>query len=521
MEYTLTGGTVIDGTGSPGYQADLWVKDGVIRAISPDLPRKGTVIGIEGQVVCPGFIDMHSHTQLHWMADPGVEAKTRQGITTEVTGPDGYSTAPIRSTDVATWRTHLAGIEGDPADRWMWSSFAEYRDVLRGTSCNWAPQVGHGNLRLWVMGMQDRKPNEAELRQMGELLDESLKQGAYSFTTGLVYTPQAYADFDELVFLCKVAARNNSFFTIHLRTQHMLILQGLQEALNVAKASGCSLHISHFQLAARGMWGKVDQCLDLIETARREGVEVTCDSHPYTAGSTTMAALMPPWAHAGGPERLLEVLKSPSQQERLERDALEGLPTWESRFKTVGTENIYVSSVKTEANQNVVGRNLVQISEDWGMTPIRAVVKLLQEENLAASIITMSLSEPDVEQIMRLPWQMFCSDALLIGKPHPRAFGTYPRIFRRYVREKRVLILEEAVKKCTTVPAWRLGLKDRGVLAPGKAADLVVFDPLTIEDKATYDDPRQYPAGIHYVFVNGTPIVWAGEHTRAFPGHVL
>ena len=521
MEYTLTGGTVVDGTGRPGYRADLSIKDDIVTEISSELPGKGTVVGIQGQVICPGFIDMHSHTQLHWMADPGVEPKTRQGITTEVTGPDGYSVAPIRSADVATWRTHLAGIEGDPVDQWPWSSFAEYRDVLRGTSCNWAPQVGHGNLRLWVMGMQDRKPSGAELQQMGELLDESLKQGAYSFTTGLVYTPQAYADFDELVSLCRVAARDNSFLAIHMRTQHMLILQGLQEALDVARASGCRLHISHFQLAARRMWGKVDQCLELIEAARKEGVEVTCDSHPYTAGSTTMAALMPPWAHSGGPGQLLEVLKSPSHRERLERDALEGLPAWESRFKTVGTENIFVSSVKTAANQGVVGKNLVQISGDWGMTPIQAVIKLLQEENLAATIITMSLSESDVEQIMRLPWQMFCSDALLIGKPHPRAFGTYPRIFRRYVREKKVLTLEEAVKKCTSVPASRLGLKDRGVLAPGKVADLVVFDPLTIEDRATYEEPRQYPAGIHYVFVNGTPVVWAGDPTRAFPGHVL
>jgi N-acyl-D-amino-acid deacylase len=521
MEYTLTGGTVIDGTGIPGYRADLSIKDGIITAIASDLPRNGTVIEIQDQVVCPGFIDMHSHTQLFWMADPRMEAKTRQGITTEVTGPDGYSAAPIRPADVATWRIHLSGIEGDPADNWSWSSFSEYRKLLRNTSCNWAPQVGHGNLRLWVMGMQDRKPTEAELQQMGELLDQSLKQGAYSFTTGLVYTPQAYADFDELVSLCRVAAKNHSFLTIHIRTQHMLILQGLQEALDVARKSGCSLHISHFQLSARGMWGKVDQCLELIEAARKEGVEVTCDSHPYTAGSTTMAALMPPWAHSGGPEQLLEVLKSSSQRLRLERDALEGLPTWESRFKTVGTENIYVSSVKTASNQSVVGRNLVQLSEEWGITPFQAVVKLLQEENLAASIITMSLSESDVEQIMRLPWQMFCSDALLIGKPHPRAFGTYPRIFKRYVRDKKVLTLEEAVKKCTSVPASRLGLKDRGILSPGKAADLVIFDPLTIEDKATYDQPRQYPDGINYVFVNGTPVVSAGDHTNALPGQAL
>ncbi|MHB9091259.1 MAG: N-acyl-D-amino-acid deacylase family protein, partial [Chloroflexota bacterium] len=418
MEYTLAGGTVVDGTGRPGYRADVSIDQGTITAVAPGLPRRGTVVDVQGQVVCPGFIDMHSHTQLIWRDEPRLDAKIRQGVTTEVTGPDGYSAAPIRSADVPAWRTHLAGLEGDPPGEWPWTSFADYKAALRDTSPNWAPQVGHGNLRLWVMGMENRRPTAEELREMGELLDQSLKEGAFSFSTGLVYTPQAYADQDELVSLCKVAAKNDSFFTIHMRTQHMLILEGIKEALEIARASGCRLHISHFQISARGMWGKVDQCVELIERAHKEGVEVTCDTHPYTAGSTILAALMPPWAHAGGPKQLLQVLRSPAQRSRLERDSLEGLGVWESRFKTVGMENTHISFVKTAANQGVVGKTVTRIAEEWGVSPFEAVVRLLLEEDLAVSMVMMSLSEADVEAIIRLPWTMFCSDGLLIGKPH-------------------------------------------------------------------------------------------------------
>lgn len=522
MDFTLVEGTVVDGTGKPGYRADLAIEGETIAAIGPELPRRGQVIDVRGQVVAPGFIDMHSHTALAGLVDLKLEAKTRQGITTEVTGPDGYSAAPIRPGDIPTWRTHLSGLEGDPPVEWDWASFESYRGRLRGTSTNWAPLVGHGNLRLAVMGMENRRPTESELRQMCDLLEVCFHEGAFALSTGLIYTPQAYSDLEELVDLGRVVARHGSFFDFHMRTQAAHIQRAVEEVLEVGRRSGCAVHICHFQLGAREMWGRVGQVVETIESARRSGVEVTCDQHPYTAGSTMLSALLPPWAHAGGPNRLRELLQSRVDRPRLERDTVEGLPpAWESRFQTAGAENIYISYVKSEANAGVVGRSLADIATEWGVSPFDVVVRLLLEENLAAGMILFQLSEPDVEEIMRLPWQMFCSDAVLIGKPHPRAYGSYPRILGRYVRERGVLTLEEAVRKCTSVPAARLGLKDRGVLEPGKAADLVVFDPDAVVDRATYEDPRQYPLGIGHVFVNGRPVISGDEHTGELPGRAL
>jgi N-acyl-D-amino-acid deacylase len=307
-----------------------------------------------------------------------------------------------------------------------------------------------------------------------------------------------------------------------VRTQGAHILKALDEMLEVGRQSGCSLHISHFQMGSREMWHRVGEAVELIEAARRSGVHVTADQHPYTAGSTMMAALLPPWAHAGGPERLRQLLQSGEERPRLERDTLVGLPpAWESRFLTAGAENIRVSYVKSEASQPFVGKSLTEVAERWGVSPFEAVARLLLEENFAVGMILHQLLESDVEEIMRLPWQMFCSDAVLIGKPHPRTYGTFPRVLGRYVRERGVLTLEQAVRKCSAVPAERLGLRNRGVLATGMAADIAIFDPETVIDTATYEDPRQYPVGITHLFVNGQPVISGGEHTGALPGHAL
>lgn len=521
MEYTILNGTVVDGTGSPRYSGDVLIQDGLIAAVGQSLPPRGHIIDASGKVVCPGFIDMHSHSSVIGLADRKLEAKTRQGVATEVTGPDGYSPAPIRPRDVPLWRTHLSGLEGDPVD-WSWTSFEDYRARLRDTSTNWAPQVGHGNLRLAVMGMEDRRATEGELRQMCDLLEVSFHEGAFGLSTGLVYTPQAYAGLDELVALGRVVARHDSFFAFHMRTQGAHILRALQEVLEVGRQSGCSIHISHFQFGSKQMWGRVGEAVELIESARRAGVHVTADQHPYTAGSTMMASLLPPWAHAGGPERLRVLLQSKEDRARLERDTLEGLPPdWESRFQTASAEAIVVSSVKTDANQWVMGRRLVDVAREWGVSPYEAIVRLLLEEDFAVGMVVFQLHEPDVEEIMRLPWQMFCSDAVLIGKPHPRAYGTFPRVLGRYARERGVLTLEQAVRKCTAVPAERLGLSDRGVLVTGKAADITIFDPENVMDRSTYDDPRQYPVGITHLMVNGQLVVAEGDHTDALPGRAL
>ncbi len=522
MEYTIANGTIVDGTGRPAYIADLAMDRGTIAAIAPSLPRRGNVVEARGRVVCPGFIDIHSHTALVGLANRRLEPKLRQGVTTEVPGPDGYSMAPIRPSDATMWRTHLAGLEGDQPAEWDWSSFAEYRERLNGAAANYAPLVGHGNLRLAAMGMENRLPTSEELSEMCSLLEQSFDEGARALSTGLIYTPQAYSDLDELVALGRVVAKHGKFFDFHMRTQGAYILRALEEVLEVGRRSGCVIHICHFQMGARAMWGRVGEAVAMIEAAQRSGVEVTCDQHVYTAGSTMLAALLPLWAHAGGPAKLRELLLSPVERSRLERDTINGLPpAWESRFQTAGAENIYISGVKTEANSAVVGKSLAQIATEWDTSPFEVVVRLLLEEDLAVSMILFQLSEADVEEIMTLPWQMFCTDGILIGRPHPRAYGTYPRILGRFVRERGILTLEEAIRKSTSVPAARMGIGDRGTLAPGKAADVVVFDPSTVADLATYEDPMRYPAGIHHVFVNGQAVVSDGEHTGALPGRAL
>jgi N-acyl-D-amino-acid deacylase len=522
VEYTIVNGTLVDGSGGPRYPGDVLIQGGAIAAVGSSIPRRGEVIDARGMAVCPGFIDMHSHSSIVGLADPKLEAKTRQGVSTEVTGPDGYSPAPIRPRDVRLWRTHLAGLEGDPPIEWSWRSFEEYRRRLRDTSTNWAPLVGHGNLRLAVMGMEDRPATGDELRQMCDLLEVCFHEGAFALSTGLIYTPQAYSNSEELVALGRIVAKHDRFFAFHLRTQGAHILKALDEMLEVGRQSGCSLHISHFQMGSREMWRRVGEAVEMIEAARRSGFHVTADQHPYTAGSTMMAALLPPWAHAGGPARLRELLQSGEERSRLERDTLIGLPpAWESRFQTAGAANIRVSYVKSEANQLLVGGSIAEVAEQWGVSPFQAVVRLLLEEDFAVGMILHQLLESDVEEIMRLPWQMFCSDAVLIGKPHPRTYGTFPRVLGRCVRERGVLTLEDAVRKCSAVPAERLGLENRGRLAPGMAADVVIFDPETVIDTATYEDSQSYPVGIAHLFVNGQPVVSGGEHTGALPGQAL
>ncbi|MGE5619143.1 MAG: N-acyl-D-amino-acid deacylase family protein [Sphingomonadaceae bacterium] len=521
MDYTIINGTVVDGTGRPGFRADVAVADGTIAAVAPSLPRRGSVIDAEGQVVCPGFIDIHSHSSLIWLSDPRVDPKIHQGITTEVAGLDGYSAAPISPRDQPLWRAQLEGLEGNPGE-WDWQSFAQYRDRLVNTSPNWAPMVGHGNLRLAVLGMENRPATPDELRSMAEVLEASFQEGASALSSGLIYVPQAYGNLDELVALGKVVARHGKFFSFHIRSQGDFIVPALEEVLEVGRRSGCSIQITHFQIGSRQMWGRLDRVVEMIESARREGVDVACDQYVYTAGSTFLSAVLPPWATGGGPDGLRRILESREERARLERDTLEGLPgQWDSRFRTTGPENIYVSFVKSSANEGLVGKSLSQIAEVWGVTPYEALIRLLLEEEFAVTMILFSQSEEVVEEIMKLPWHMFCSDAVMIGKPHPRAYGNYPRILGHFVRERRVLTLEDAIKKATSVPAARLGLRDRGVVEEGKAADLVVFDPARVKDTATYDDPMQYPVGINHVLVNGRLVISEGRHTGALPGHAL
>ena len=516
--YTLVGGTVIDGTGAPRSAANVVVESDRIGAVGAEVTARGAPIDCSGLVVSPGFIDMHSHSDLVCMSDPQLAAKLRQGITTEVLGQDGLSEAPIPREHIPMWRRHLSGLNGDPDLPWDWGSFGEYLERCDGAAINMVALVGHGPIRLHAVGMENRAVTTAELDLMCEVLDRALSEGAIGFSTGLIYSPCVYGDTEELIALGRVVARHGAFMVYHMRYEGKRVLDGMAEVFRIARESGAACHISHFKARGREAWGQAPQMVAAVERAHLEGLDITADQYPYLAGSTMLGALLPPWCHAKGTEGVQNFLRDPAGRKTIEREIVEGRPDWESTIVAVGWDNIVISGVATEHNRSLIGQSLPEIAAGWEVSPYDAMVRLLLEEDLDVSMIIHALTEEDLRTLMRQPWVMTCTDALMGGEPHPRTYGTFPRKLGYYVREDGLESLEEAVRKMTGLPARRLGLADRGVIRPGAFADIVVFDPATIIDRATYQRPRTFPEGISHVFVNGVPAVWNGVETGRLAG---
>lgn len=523
----ILNGTMVDGTGAPARPADVAIAGHKIAAVAPpgqlDRAAAQTVIDATGKVVCPGFVDTHSHSDLLVLKEPFISPKVMQGVTTEVIGQDGMSLTPLRDDCVPAWKKAMAGLEGDYEVDWDWRDVRGYLDRIDSMDLgpNFAFLAPHGNIRLTVMGLQDRAPTPDEMRRMQDLLRECLDQGAFGMSTGMVYPPCCYADTQEYVELCKVLAEHDAPFVTHKRNASDEVLESIQEILTIARESGCHAHMSHFKVAGRRNWDKLDAAFDLLDGARDSGLRITIDQYPYVAGSTMLAVILPPWAHDGGTEKLLERLASPAERERMKRDMLEGLPGWDNYFQRAGAEGIYVTFVKTGKNADAVGKNLKQLGDLRGKDPIDAALQLLLEEENSVGMIIFHCPEEQVVRIMQRPEQNVCTDGIMGAKPHPRLYGTYPRILGRYVREQGVLSLESAINKMTGRPAELLRLKDRGILKVGNAADLVVFDPNTVLDKATFEDPAQYPIGIEYVLVNGKVLVERGQMRPQKAGKVL
>jgi N-acyl-D-amino-acid deacylase len=521
MICTIINGLIVDGTGAPAYTSDLIVEDRRIAAVGKGLVAQGQVLDARGKVVSPGFIDMHSHSSLWWLVDGGVDPKVLQGITTEAAGVDGLSVAPLGERDVQPWRTYLEALDPGPPVDWNWRSFGEYVDRLTGLPNHAAPLVGHGALRVQVMGMDRREPTNGELQAMSDALRECIAQGAHGLSTGLGYEPCAYAAKAELVALASVVAEQGCLFNIHMRLEGARAIESIKEVIEIGQQSGAAMHICHFKVMGRGLWGSASRLLAMVDEARLQGVDLTIDLVPYTAAMTKLAALIPPWAQAGGQEALMSRLRSIDTLGKI-RDQIESdLPGWESLVRAAGWDGIRISWVRSTTNAWVIGKSLVEISEVRGTYPFEAMVWLLQQEEGEVGITLFMMCEEDIESIMRAPWQMFGTDGLLGGKPHPRAYGTFPRVLGRYVRERGVLRVEQAIRKCTGLAAQRLGLRDRGTIREGCWADLCVFDPDTILDLATYDEPRLQPRGIEHVFVNGQLVVHEGTRTNSLPGHFL
>jgi N-acyl-D-amino-acid deacylase len=518
-DLVIKGGRIVDGSGNPWFPGDIAVTKGRITAVGKVEKGAKETIDASSLIVSPGFIDAHSHSDLVLISEPLAKLKIMQGVTTEIVGQDGLGEAPLVDESLDMWRRYLSGLNGDPKIEWNWRSFSEYLARLDAAkpSVNVAALVGHGNLRLAAMGMENRKPKKAELNKMKRLLDRSLKEGGIGLSTGLIYPPCVYADTEELTELCKVSAAHRGVFVVHMRNEGEKLIESIDEVVSVGRGSGVSVHISHFKSNGRANWGKSPEALARVEEARREGIDATFDQYPYVAGSTFLGSLLPPWAHEGGVDKLLTRLRDAETRMKFTTYLSgargdEGSPNeW---------DKILITNVQTSRNKRFEGKYVSQVAAALKKEPAEVVMDLVLEEENAATMATFTMDEEDVRRIMRSPLGMVCTDGIVLGKPHPRAYGSFPRIAGHYVRES-VLRLEEAIRKMTGYTAQTHGLMDRGLLRPGLAADVTIFDAEKIRDTATFENPTQYPEGIEYVIVNGVVTVERGKHNGGRAGRVL
>jgi len=529
VDVIIRNGMVVDGSGNPWVRMDVAIKDGRIVRLGRSLPLTGDrEINAEGRVVCPGFIDPHNHSDLSVLFNPRAESAVMQGVTTMIVGNCGISLAPVNPERAELLKRHLSPFIPPGAElKLEWRSFGEYlrRVEEGGCSCNLASLVGHGTIRIYVMGVERREPTVEELEEMKRLVAESMEEGALGLSTGLIYPPGMFSKTQELIELARVVARYGGVYASHIRGEGDTLIEAVEEAIQIGEEAGVPVQISHHKASGRPNWGRSAQTLRMMEEARMRGVDVTCDQYPYEAGMTSLATLLPPWAHEGGLERLLERLRRPEERERMRRDIEQGVPGWQNWVRDCGWENIYISSVKTERNRRLEGKSLAEAAEIRGEDEFTALCNLLLEEEGAVLIVLFAMCEEDVRRILKHPLQMVGTDSWAVtphvGKPHPRFYGTYPRILGRYVRDEGLLRLEEAIRKMTSFPAQRFGLKGRGLIREGFYADIVIFDPKRVIDRATYKNPHQFPEGIEYVLVNGKPVVEEGRHTGILPGSVI
>jgi N-acyl-D-amino-acid deacylase len=518
FDLIIKNGIIIDGTGNPWYKADIGINGDTIKRIGNlDIEAK-SIIQAEGLTITPGFIDTHSHSDLMLIAEPEAKQKIMQGVTTEIVGQDGLGEAPIREDLVHEWRKYLSGLNGDPDIDWSWRSFGDYLNVLEMAkpSINVFSLVGHGNIRFLVMGMENRQPDTSELEEMKKLLEDSMREGAFGFSTGLIYPPCVYADTEELVELCKVTKRYNGVFVVHMRNEGDKLLESIEEVAAVGRRSNIPVHISHFKAQGRRNWDKMKEAIEKIQEARRDGLDITVDQYPYIAGSTFLSSLLPVWVHEGGTKKMLSRLKDLKFREKIADEMSKS-----GRGRDWGWNNVLVTSVKTRANKKFEGMWLHEVAGIRGQEPVETILDIVLEEDNAATMAGFSMSEVNVKMVMRTPFQMVCTDGIIMGRPHPRVYGSFPRVLGKYVREEKVLRLEEAVRKMTSLPAQRFGLLRRGVIRPGMYADIAVINPGIVKDSSTFKNPIRYPEGIIYVIVNGCLTVDKGKHTGNKAGVVI
>jgi dihydroorotase/N-acyl-D-amino-acid deacylase len=521
-------GRIIDGTGSPWYSGDIGIRDGRIAAIGnlTNAPARRT-IDAHGMVVAPGFIDMLGQSELTILVDPHLPSKIYQGITTEITG-EGNSVAPVSDALLQGDQLTLEhyGIKPD------WRTLREYFAHLehQGIGINLATYVGATQVRRVVIGDDNRPPTAAELDRMRALVREAMQDGAVGLSTSLQYAPAPYATTEELIALAAEAAKFGGIYATHMRSEANAIFAALDETIRIGREAKIPVEIWHLKVAGKANWGRMPEVIARIEAARRAGVDITADTYAYPAGFNTFSAIIPPWAHDGGDEKLIERLKDPATRARIRRELEDPSGQWENEWQEItGPEGILIGAVQNPKLVPLQGKTIAQIAQIWHKDPIDTVFDLLIEDEAFTSVAIFMMSEPDIVLALQQPWVSICNDSQgtapdgILGKehPHPRAYGTFPHILRKYVREEHKLSLEEAIRKFSALAAQRMRLTDRGVLKAGMWADVVVFDPDSIRDVATFDNPNQLSDGMRYVLVNGVPVIDDGKMTNALPGKVL
>lgn len=527
-DVVIRGGTVYDGGGGAPLVADVAVAGDTIAAIGSLESVRGRVeIDAAGLAVAPGFINMLSWANESLIEDGRSQSDIRQGVTLEVMG-EGWSMGPLNE----RMKQEALEQQGDIRYDVEWTTLGEYLDYLvdRGVSANVASFVGATTVRIHVLGYEDRAPSSDELETMRGLVRRAMEEGAVGLASSLIYPPAFYADTEELIELAKVAAEYDGIYISHMRSEGNQLLEALEELITIAREADIPAEIYHLKAAGQDNWGKLDALIERVEAARAAGLHITADMYTYTAGATGLGAAMPPWVQEGGHEAWVARLEDPATRERLMIEMRTPTDEWENLYLAAGSaENVLLVGFKSEELKPLTGKTLAEVAEMRGTSPEETAIDLVVEDDSGVGTVYFIMSEENVAKKIRQPWVSFDSDAaslapegvFLESNPHPRAYGNFARLLGKYVRQQNVISLEEAVRRLTSLPASNLKIEGRGALRPGYFADIVVFDPQTIIDHATFEDPHQYATGVLHVFVNGTQVLEDGEHTGATPGRVV
>jgi len=528
FDVVITNGHIIDGTGSPWYSGDIGVRDGKIAFIGilSEASRNRT-IDARGMVVAPGFIDMLGQSEVTILVDPRLPSKIYQGITTEITG-EGESIAPLNDAILRADQEQFEHYRIHPD----WRTFREYFSRLEKQcmGINLASYVGATRVRRMVLGDNDVQPTPSQIEQMKELVRQAMRDGAVGVSTSLEYAPAPYAKTEELIALAAEASKFGGIYATHMRNEGAGILTAIDEAVRIGREAHIPVEIWHFKVGGKPSWGRMPEAIAKVNAARAEGLDVSADTYAYTAWFNDFSAFIPAWAHDGGNVKLIERLKDPATRERIRKDMLTPSDQWDNEWQEIpGPEAVLVGVVHNPKLLPLQGKTLAEIAKLWNKDSMDALFDLLIEDHALTSVAVFGMSEPDVSLALQQPWVSVDNDSSgtspdgILGQehPHPRAYGTFPRILRKYVREEHKLTLEDAIRKFSALPAQRMRFVDRGVLKAGMCADIVIFDPATIHDAATFDKPNQLSQGMEYVLVNGVLVIDQAKMTGALPGKVL